>query len=43
MTPPIKSWDLLADEVIDNEIAYWLETRDRAPHQLDLAMDEAGK
>ena len=36
MTPPIKSFDLLVDEIIETEIDRWVEEKQREAEQLDL-------
>lgn len=37
---PTKSLDLLVDEVIANEIDFWVESKERDAEQMELIEDE---
>ena len=40
MISPTKSLDLLIDEVIDNEIEFWKESKEREAEQVEFIEEE---
>lgn len=40
MIPRIKPFELMLDEVIENQIDYWIESKQREPEQEDFDFGE---